>query len=153
MAELKETMVTLAEQKRIKIILDVPSGLPFVQVDAGRIQQALSNLISNSIKFSPPQSEVILRARQEPGQEKNAMIRVSVSDSGPGIPSEEHVKIFNRFWQRKGTSQGIGLGLTIVKGIVEEHQGQVGVESQVGIGSTFWFTVPIAAAETKKSVT
>jgi signal transduction histidine kinase len=119
----------------------VPDDLPPCYVDPARIQQVLSNLVGNAIKFTPKGGCVTIRAQRESEKE----VRVAVSDTGPGIPPDQIPHIFGRFWQGKRTDRrGVGLGLAIVKGIVEAHEGRVWVESRLGVGSDFIFTVPIA---------
>ena len=110
-----------------------------VQADAQRILQVLSNLLGNAARFTPPGAEIKVRAQRADDQ-----VVFSVADSGPGIPAEHLPHIFDRFWQARRTGRhGIGLGLAIVKGIVEAHGGRVWAESELGVGSTFFFTLPI----------
>jgi signal transduction histidine kinase len=112
-------------------------------VDSDYIVQALTNLISNAIKFSSVNGKVWLTAENRP----NAEVLFSVSDEGQGIPSDKLESIFERFQQvdssdsrRKG---GTGLGLTICRKIVEQHEGKIWAESTLGQGSTFSFTLPL----------
>jgi PAS domain S-box-containing protein len=124
------------------IILDsvVAEGLPSVLADSARIQQVLSNLVGNAVKFTPRDGRVAVTAEAF-GPE----VRFGVVDTGPGIPPEQLPHIFGRFWQaRPSDRRGIGLGLAIAKGIVEAHNGRIWVESRVGSGSTFYFTLPCA---------
>ncbi|MGE5707552.1 MAG: PAS domain S-box protein [Bacteroidota bacterium] len=117
------------------------TNLPPVMADEQRIGQVLTNLINNSIKFTPAGGTIRVRARVE-GQ----AIRVEVEDTGIGIAPEEIPKLFHRFSQLESGSKakGFGLGLSIAKAIVEAHGGQIGVESEPGKGSTFWFTLPLS---------
>jgi PAS domain S-box-containing protein len=135
-----EMLRPLAVGSSITLESSVADGLPDVLVDAARIQQVLSNLVGNAVKFTPRDGSVTVRA--EPlGSE----VRFAVVDTGPGIPPEQLPHIFGRFWQAKPSDRrGIGLGLAIAKGIVEGHGGRIWVESQVGSGSTFYFTLPAA---------
>ena len=132
-----------AEAKRQTLEVDLPSTLPHVAVDAHRIGQVVSNLVKNAIKFTPREGTIRISARQQEQQ-----IVVCVADTGPGIPPEHLLRIFDRFWQAPGTKQeGSGLGLSIAKGIVEAHGGTIWAESQLGKGSSFFFTLhnsPIA---------
>jgi PAS domain S-box-containing protein len=124
------------------IILDsvVAEGLPSVLADSARIQQVLSNLVGNAVKFTPRDGHVAVTA-----EAFGAEVRFGVVDTGPGIPPEQLPHIFGRFWQaRPSDRRGIGLGLAIAKGIVEAHNGRIWVESRVGSGSTFYFTLPCA---------
>ena len=140
-------MRALAEAKRQTLEADIPSSLPSVAIDAHRIGQVVSNLISNAIKFTPLEGTIRVLARLRDHQ-----VVVSVEDTGPGIPQEHLSKIFDRFWRTPGTKQkGSGLGLAIAKGIVEAHGGTIWAESQLGKGSSFLFTVPLAELDTGKS--
>jgi signal transduction histidine kinase len=105
--------------------------------DAGRVLQVLSNLVGNALKFTPKGGRITIRADAAPGG-----VRFSVTDTGQGIPPEQLAKIFGRFWQANPADRrGIGLGLTIAKGIVEAHGGRIWCESKVGEGTTFYFTL------------
>jgi PAS domain S-box-containing protein len=142
-----DRMRALAEAKRQTFEVDIPPGLPSVAIDARRIGQVVSNLVSNAIKFTPPEGAIRVSARQ-----RDRQIVVSVKDTGPGIPKEHLSKIFERFWQTPGTREkGSGLGLSIAKGIVEAHGGRIWAESQPGNGSSFFFTVPLADLDTGES--
>ena len=117
--------------------------VPPVRADAGRILQLLSNLVGNAIKFTPVGGRITLGALPQ-GRE----VLFWVADTGPGIASEQLPHIFSRFWQvDRADRRGVGLGLAIARGIVEAHGGRIWVESRVGEGSTFLFTVP-AVTET-----
>jgi CheY-like chemotaxis protein len=100
--------------------------------------QALVNLLDNAIRHSPDGGRVAVEARTDRGH-----VRFSVSDAGPGISEDELPHVFDRFWQgRRQNRAGAGLGLTIVKGVVEAHGGRIWVESRPGQGATFLFTIP-----------
>ncbi|MDY6964684.1 MAG: PAS domain S-box protein [Halobacteriota archaeon] len=134
-------MQHLADDKKISIKAETSEVMSLVSCDGDRIKQVLSNLVKNAIKFTPEFGEIKL------GFEKNHdELMVSVSDNGIGIPGEEHEKIFERFYEigdyLSHETGGAGLGLAIVTGIVEAHGGKVWVESAVGKGSTFYFTLP-----------
>jgi signal transduction histidine kinase/PAS domain-containing protein len=126
----------------LRILADVP--LP-VYADAGRIEQVVTNYLTNALKYSPADRPVEVGVTVEAGQQA----RVWVRDHGPGLPQEEQDLIWERFHRVKGVEVqsgagvGLGLGLHISRMIVERHQGQVGVESAPGEGSTFWFTLPL----------
>ncbi|HUQ98247.1 MAG TPA: PAS domain S-box protein [Gemmatimonadaceae bacterium] len=131
----------LASSSTILLESNVAERLPLVLADAARIQQVLSNLVGNAVKFTPREGHITVCADRMDGE-----VRFSVIDTGPGIPAEQLPHIFGRFWQARSTDRrGIGLGLAIAKGIVEAHHGRIWVESSVGLGSTFYFTLPIAA--------
>ncbi|MBI4055113.1 MAG: HAMP domain-containing protein [Elusimicrobia bacterium] len=128
-------------------------GLPEVLADADRLRQVLVNLISNALKFTPQGGRVVVRSRLKVLKETQGGVEVSVSDTGSGIEKKDLERIFEKFEQveasrdRVAGPKGTGLGLAIVKGIVEQHGGRVWVESQRGVGSTFYFTVRLAAEQ------
>jgi signal transduction histidine kinase len=131
----------LAERKKIALVTEVAEGLPAIPFDRERIRQVLNNLLSNAIKFSPRHTVVTLAAHRVA-----TGIEFAVSDQGPGIRPEDQGKLFGAF-QRVGTQptggeSSTGLGLSICKKIVELHGGTIGVESEVGRGSRFYFTLP-----------
>jgi signal transduction histidine kinase len=141
-----DRMRALAEAKQQTLEVDIPPSLPGVAIDAQRIGQVTSNLVSNAIKFTPEEGTIRVSARQ-----RDQQIVVSVEDTGPGIPQEHLSKIFDRFWRPPGTKQkGSGLGLSIAKGIVEAHGGTIWAESQMGKGSSFFFTTPLAELDPRK---
>jgi len=133
----------LIEERRIQLELELPSELPDALIDAHRIAQVLTNLLSNAIKFSPAGGRIEVAARML-GKD----LRVQVRDHGDGIAAKDVPKLFRKFQQiDSGATRkvgGTGLGLVICKGIVEQHGGQVGVDTEPGEGSTFWFTLPAA---------
>jgi PAS domain S-box-containing protein len=126
--------------------LDLPTSLPRVHADADRLRQVLTNLLSNAIKFSPKGGEVVVGARHEGGD-----VVLWVQDHGIGIPEDAFPNLFNKFYRidNRATRDigGTGLGLALVKELISAHQGRVWVESQVGRGTTFSFTIPVAAEE------
>jgi PAS domain S-box-containing protein len=133
----------LADEQRI-ILLGIPTELR-VWADAARVVQVLVNLISNAIKFSPPEREI--RVWGEEREEDR--VRIFVRDQGKGIPASHQQLIFERFahveTSDKRDQKGTGLGLAICKAIVEHHGGRIGVDSEPGAGSTFWFDLTAAA--------
>jgi PAS domain S-box-containing protein len=135
-----EAMRPLAEESGVNLEIDVPRGLPEVRADADRVRQVFWNLVGNAIKFTPEGGSIRVRVEGLP-----RAVRFSVVDSGPGIAPEQVPHLFETFWQaRKG--EGAGLGLPIARGIVEAHGGRMGVETRVGEGSTFHFTLPLVPA-------
>jgi signal transduction histidine kinase len=131
---------TLADAKHQKIELNLSPELPEVLADSHRIGQVLSNLRGNAIKFTPDGRTIRVSARRQ-----SETLVSCVSDEGPGIPAEHLSRVFDRFWQAKETKQmGSGLGLSIAKGIVEAHGGTIWAESELGRGSSFYFTLPVA---------
>jgi len=130
----------LAAGSTIRLETSIDGSLPPVLADTARIQQVLSNLVGNAVKFTPRNGRITVCAERIDGE-----VRFGVIDTGPGIPPEQVPHIFGRFWQAKTSDRrGIGLGLAIAKGIVEAHNGRIWVESHVGLGSTFYFTLPSA---------
>ena len=134
---------SLAAEKKLHLLVDVPPGLPVGRGDERRITQVLLNLVGNAIKFTDA-GEVAVRVKV-----RDAMFEVSVADTGPGIREEDRQKIFEEFQQVDSSSTktkgGTGLGLAIAKRIVEMHGGRLWVESTVGKGSTFFFSIPVRA--------
>jgi PAS domain S-box-containing protein len=136
-----EMFEAVASDKGNRLERDLEPNLPLVDVDPARIAQVLGNLVSNAIKFTPAGGVIRIRASRR-GDE----VCFEVRDAGPGIPEEQFEHLFDRYWQARETARlGTGLGLAIAKGIVEGHDGQIWVESKVGQGSTFYFTVRAVA--------
>jgi len=129
------------EQKEHKIVIDIPPDLDQVEADPERIKQVFINLLDNAIKFTPQNGNICIRAKA-----KGKYIQVEISDTGIGIPQEHQKRIFERFYRvdkaRSRKLGGTGLGLSIVKHIIYAHGGEVGVESEPGKGSKFFFTLP-----------
>ena len=124
----------------MKLVADVGLGLDQVMADPQRVQLVLSNLLGNAIRHSPEGATVEIAVAPQGGQ-----VRFTVTDHGEGIPAEYQAAIFDRFFRVPGASSGAaGLGLPLAKEVVESHGGRIGVESQVGRGSKFWFTLPNA---------
>jgi signal transduction histidine kinase len=138
LANAVELMEPLASKASLSLISDALDRLPLVKADPERIGQVFSNLIGNAIKFTPPGGRITLRA--ELADER---VWFSVTDTGTGIPPEQLEKVFGQFWQGQRTDRrGIGLGLTIARGIVDAHGGKIGVDSELGVGTRFWFGLP-----------
>ncbi len=138
-----EMLRPLATKLELKLEGRVSAGLQ-AHCDRGRVLQILSNLVGNSLKFTPKGGSVVIEA-QVVGQDAQFCVR----DSGQGIAERDLSQIFDRFWHaKKDNRQGIGLGLSIVKGLVEAHGGRVWVESILGVGTAFFFTLRATAAST-----
>jgi signal transduction histidine kinase len=136
----EETFRPLAEKRQLRFDTASENGAA-VRADPTRVAQIVGNLIGNAIKFTPEHGWVRLRVTREDTQ-----VEFQVIDDGPGIPAESVPHLFDSFWQaRLSDRRGVGLGLTIAKGIVEAHGGRMWVESTIGAGSTFHFTLPAAA--------
>ena len=134
-------MQPLLDKYGQSLIVELPAAIPAVRADPRRTAQVLINLLSNASKYGPDDAEIEISATVQ-----GSWVRVAVADSGPGIPREHHADLFRRFIHPGVSSDkaqvGVGLGLSVVKTIVEAHGGQVGVEGRPGDGSTFWFTLP-----------
>jgi PAS domain S-box-containing protein len=131
-----------AADRSLELRVDEPSEPLEVVCDPGRILQVLSNLIGNAIKFSPPGSGIAVRVEEKPGE-----LWFSVADQGRGIAEDEQRHVFDRYWRANGASTpGSGLGLAISKGIVEAHGARIWLESKLGVGSTFFFALPVASS-------
>jgi signal transduction histidine kinase len=136
------------QSRAAEVRLDVQvGGLPPIMGDGDRLAQVFTNLVDNAIQHAPPGGWVRLEAGQQDGA-----VRVSVTDNGPGIPPEEQARIFERFYQVDkarggGGGRGVGLGLAIAREIVLAHHGKLALESEVGKGSRFSVSLPIARAD------
>lgn len=123
--------------------VSAPANLPMVAIDIERIKDVLVHLLENAGKYSPPHSPIRVTV-----EAKGRMLTVSVADRGPGIDDFEQALIFDKFYRGKNERyrvQGTGMGLAISKAVVEAHGGTIGVTSQVGSGSVFWFTLPVGS--------
>lgn len=145
-----DSMQATALSKGVKLSKQVEEGLPRVSAESRRILQILTNLISNALKFTPPQGSVTVSARAGRGEHAGTVI-FRVKDTGCGIPAGDIENIFNMFEQSaagaKKSTAGTGLGLTLARSMVELHGGRIWAESWRGAGASFYFTVPIAAED------
>lgn len=136
-----ETMKKQAQQKNIRIELNIPENLPSVQADDEKTAWVLTNFLSNAVRYSYEQSIVTVSA-----EVLDRSVKISVQDNGQGIPAAYTDKIFNRYFRVPGTKkEGTGLGLAISKDFIEAQEGAISVQSEIGIGSKFSFTLKIAA--------
>jgi signal transduction histidine kinase len=146
-AEATQTMQPLLNKYEQHLTLELPVDIPIVQADPRRTVQVLINLLSNANRYGPPGAEVLLQVTVD---EKYA--RVAIVDHGPGIPTEQRVNVFRRFESPHAdvavSQAGAGLGLSVVKAIVEAQGGQVGINDRPEGGSIFWFTLPITREST-----
>lgn len=144
-ADALNTCRTSADEKKITLTSNVTSSLPFVWADPSRIRQILTNLIDNGIKFTPEGGAITVSIRSSPDDE--SLLCLSVSDTGCGIGPKNLELVFERLTQievnPKAARSGLGLGLFIAKELVLEHGGRIWVESQLGQGSSFFFTLPV----------
>jgi signal transduction histidine kinase len=133
-----------ASRHGICLNLEIEPGLDTIEADERKVKQVLFNLLSNAVKFTPDGGRIIVRARRTAGT-----VEVAVQDSGIGIAAEDLGRVFDEFrqvGQGAAKSEGTGLGLALTKRLVELHGGQIWVESEVGLGSTFTFTLPLRPA-------
>lgn len=139
-----DTLLPISQKLSMELTCEIPADLPEVTADPQRIGQVLRNLINNALDFTPSGGRITVLARLE-----GNFVRVEVKDTGPGIASEHVSLLFERFYRvdtsRSRSSGGAGLGLAIVKQLVQDQGGQVGVESHPGLGSMFYFTIPLVA--------
>ncbi len=133
----------LVKKKKIKMRTQVDSDVPIVATDAGKVQQILYNFLSNAVKFTPPRGQIEIRAGILDGK----MVRLAVSDTGCGIADADRAEIFDKFRQVDGSltreTPGSGLGLAISKELAHMLAGSIGLDSEVGVGSTFWLDIPV----------
>jgi two-component system sensor histidine kinase/response regulator len=132
-----------AERKRVSVSLEPAEPLPLAKADAGYAYQALTNYLSNAIKFLPAGGRVVVRSRAD-----DFRVRIEVKDNGPGVPPADRAGLFTEFARLTnrptGGEESTGLGLSIVKQLVESEHGAVGAEFPAGGGSVFWFELPVA---------
>lgn len=136
--QVADSFQEIVQQKKITLEVNLPKNIKPIACDSGRVVQVLSNLIGNSVKFTSGGGKIVVTASDE-GQN----LLISVSDNGAGMSSEQLPHVFERFWQGETTKKlGSGLGLSIAKSIVTAHNGKIWVESELGVGTTFFFTIP-----------
>jgi two-component system phosphate regulon sensor histidine kinase PhoR len=130
-----------AERAGLLLSVECAEDLPLVLADATRVQQVVVNLLHNAIKFTPSEGEVTVNVTRQDRE-----VRFAISDTGIGIAAEDLPRIFERFYKvdRSRATSGTGLGLAIARHLVEAHGGRIWAESEVGKGSTFYFTIPLA---------
>jgi signal transduction histidine kinase len=141
-----ESLRTVAAEKEVGIQVDAPEHLPMIRADRDKVEQILWNLVGNAVKFTPPGGKVEVRFQALP----DGMVQTCVADTGCGIPGDQLDRVFNEFSKVPSTmptSQGAQLGLFITKSFITMHKGQIWVESELGSGSRFYFTLPGVAAE------
>ena len=143
MEELLEPVLDRMNQLAVKaglvVSLELPNSLPEIQVDVDRIQQAVINLLHNAIKFTPAGGKIEVVA-----SEKQGKVQIEIRDTGVGIAEQDLPRIFERFYKadRARSGGGTGLGLSIAKHIIESHGGKIWAESQEGLGTHFFISLP-----------
>ena len=133
---------SLAEAHHVSFQTEQPENIPTVFADRDRLEQIITNLLSNALKYSPANSVVHIRTSS-----RNDTVRISVTDQGPGVPPSKIHKVFDRFQQLEGAKKGTGLGLAICRALVEQQRGKIWVESVPGHGAEFHFELPAAPAD------
>jgi two-component system, NtrC family, sensor histidine kinase KinB len=137
-----EANAAAASEQGIALSADVLPDGPVLDGDRERLELVLGNFVTNALRHTPQGGRITVRSSSEPGQ-----LRFEVEDTGEGIPPEHQARVFDRFFRVPGRfSKGSGLGLAIAREIVQAHAGAIGVSSEPGHGSTFWFTIPLAEA-------
>ncbi|MFA6413693.1 MAG: ATP-binding protein [Syntrophales bacterium] len=134
----------LARRKKIDLRWDGAENLPAVMMDSEKMEEVVENLLSNALKFTPEEGRITMSAACIPGER---VLRITIEDTGCGIPQEGLKDIFEKFRRIEagmGTVRGTGLGLAIAKYIIDEHGGRIWVESEIGKGSSFIFTLPLS---------
>ncbi|MEO6907233.1 MAG: hybrid sensor histidine kinase/response regulator [Abditibacteriaceae bacterium] len=137
-------VASLLKEKNLTLIQHVAPGFPEISADENKLRRTVVNLLGNAIKFTPRGGTVTLNVKHDIAA---SVFRFSVIDTGEGIPKQWLARIFDKFGQvqsrKEGRMTGTGLGLTFCKAAVEAHGGEIGVESELGKGSTFYFTIPL----------
>ena len=135
-----ELMQAQAQEKNVTLVVNAPTAIPNVNVDADRIAQVIRNLVSNALRYTPNDGRVSVQVRAI-----GETIEINVADNGTGIAPEDLPHVFDRFYRggKSRSRDSSGLGLAIAKQLVEAHGGRVGVESAIGKGTRFWFTLPV----------
>lgn len=154
--DIAEMMSPKAESKGIEICCDISVDIPaLVRADGDRLRQVVLNLLSNAVKFTE-RGQIVVRVRKQPTKQCTDSIYFEVSDTGIGIPEDRQSRLFQVFSQADASTTrrygGTGLGLALCKRIVELFEGQIGVQTHAGAGSTFWFTARLAACPNKAAV-
>ena len=135
------------DRKSLRLELQTPRDDLTIECDASAVQQIMGNLLDNAAKYTPDGGQITVGMREGPGK-----VEIFVRDTGIGIAREHIPRLFERFYRvdkaRSRELGGTGLGLAIVKHLVQAHNGAVWVESEVGTGSTFWFSLPLTQPST-----
>ena len=142
-AEVEPAVAPILRQRDQILRVTVRGGVPRITADSRRIGQVLVNLISNASRFGAPGQPIDLLVRT-----KAAVVRVTVADRGPGLPTGRHMRLFEPFERGHTTPRcsdgGLGLGLAVVRAVVRAHEGRVGADNRRGSGAAVWFELPLA---------
>jgi signal transduction histidine kinase len=144
--EVVEMLMPMAEEKSLTLAANIIEPIPLIQGDRDKLIQIFTNLTNNAIKFTPPSGTVTVKVEYH----TEGYIHACVTDTGCGIPSDELETVFESFYRSQSANlkeRGTGLGLAITKSLVELHGGTIGVESTLGEGSQFWFTLPVQSSK------
>ena len=136
------TVRPLLEERGQRVVRGIPDTLPPLLADRNRLVQVLTNLLTNAIKYAPEGDDIVVEASWQ-----GVVVRIDVTDHGAGIPLPDQATVFERYFRSAKLPQGspgTGLGLSIAKAIVEAHGGRIGLTSDEGVGTTVWFTIPVA---------
>ena len=140
--EAVDLLLESAEQQNVKVRINIAANIETIRVDAARLAQVMDNLLSNAIKYNRQGGTVVIRAVQE-----NDAVVVMVQDTGIGIAKDDQPHVFDRFFRApEGVRlkiEGSGLGLAITHGIIQRHGGRIWVESELNVGSSFYFSLPL----------
>jgi len=139
--EAAEEIMPSANKKHQSLDVEIPPSMDSLWADETRLLQIITNLLNNAYKFTPENGKIILKAWKA-----NGFLTVEEQDKGPGISADEQQKIFNTYYQGGSVKQqahGLGIGLALCKLLTELHGGKIWVESQIGAGSTFGFSIPL----------
>ncbi len=145
------TVRSLLEERGQRVVRDLPDTLPPLLADRNRLAQVMTNLLTNAIKYAPAGDDIVVEATWQGGTTAAGQVRIAVTDHGAGIPLPDQATVFERYFRSATTTQGspgTGLGLSIAKAIVEAHGGRIGLTSDEGVGTTVWFTIPVASVTT-----
>jgi signal transduction histidine kinase len=137
----REVITRERTEKSHDFLVDIEEDLPLLKADQVRLELVLKNLINNAIKYSPPKTQIRISAKKD-----GAFVMIGVTDQGKGLSQADQAKLFQSFERLRETSltnPGLGLGLLVCQRLVEAHGGRIWAESEVGHGSTFWFTLPV----------
>jgi signal transduction histidine kinase len=150
LGEVAEVHTASGRDREVQIVVESPGGsvTATVKVDPDKLRQILHNLVSNAVRYSLRGKSVRIRWQPLAGPTADQMMRIEVSDNGPGLSCTDQERVFDSLWRadpsRSREGGGAGLGLAIARRLVEAHGRQIGVESELGHGATFWFTLPVS---------